>query len=1184
MRQTAAILIIFTILIQLCSGVVYAADIAVFELNTIQVQSDCCVISGRAFGANAPLTAAILADGASTAQTSRTTSDDKGYFSVSVPLNGFSSHTLTIMDARGNSQSVALDFSPVQGLFAMNGGYTVTSVTYTPDATMVNGTHAGENDGNVTMRLMQGDTVAKGIAQVLSSESKTFTLKFKVAAGDYTLYLRAAGLNKQSCTYTEGSMRSILTQRNDDFDAFQAKFGGLAATVEDMIADCRQEGLATPYEDANLAIIKKYISLMEKEASAGDYTRMNEYEFALTGIYNDTVSALQQYLDGERDPFRVHRYVTSDVTFDGVSAIAATSNGIETKTQPTFFTGFTSIDFGGAEQMPFFEEIGINAIQIGTNTYDIIRAYDPHIVNGWSLWQHGNNAVTVAVTNETANSGGYSMKLTNPNNYVADTYKEFRQFIKVKPNTAYEWGFAAKGTDINTCWFGLDGRVGKGYQYIDTNLADWKNYSHTYITGQNQEWVEFAFACEGKTGTLYLDDLYLREQGATTNLLANPGFEDRTERVKTSGDLLGEQYGWYLDYGSNHATKLKHYLKQAETHNVLVDVMVPINYVPSIVYNQDATMDDSATQFMPFTLDSQVTRDFCSFLAQFMGEISKDYDSVKSICLSNEPLVNGSGYDLQGEVSKHYLDSWRSYLKKTYNNSITAMNQALGTNYASFDTVAFPSYSDRTALYNEYIKFNDGLMDDFFTWYAGEVKKAYPDMPIHVKLMDYFRYNYRHYVWGGTNWEILSDSFDINGCDAHSYLQYQQYTPLTMKMGWYDYMTSVKDAPVFDTESHILEDAQTVAYSDTITRYYESDVWNGAVHGRSTDILWLFDADVSRTAVGGSNYANSNLVHRPAEIAAIARTSLDLQRLSKEITALQKAETKTALLYSRTSLSWDDNYMTTVGEAYEDLLFSGQKVAMITDEEPEKMNNYQLLVVPGANYVPATTLNAISTYLENGGQVLLLGSDCLNYDEHGKAHTASILSSIREKADRQSTIKEKVKELALSDVVLTDENGNTLDGVEWSYAKYNGQYLVNILNYEFEAAKAFRVFYKGKEVTSFKELRRGISPDTLVAEPYQPMLLAFDACSLDRIDSQGNLIEPNVTTLKAGTYRVNTYTDGEGILALYLDDTLMKASIKNGILEVPELTKGSWRLMATCWDMETLEPQTDAKILTLEVE
>jgi len=1183
MKRSAAILLIATLLIQICSGVVFAADAIVFELNTVEVQQNACVLAGRAFGAHSALTVSLQSAGGALS-TSRTTSDDKGYFTATVPLSGFSASTLTVADAKGNSQSVILDFSSIQGVFSLKNGYTITSVTYTPEVTWVQGTHTGETDGAVTMRLMQGETVAKGIAQVVSAENKTFTLKFKVAPGDYMLYLRADGLSRQNCTYTEGSMRELLTHRNDDFDAFRAKFNGLANTIELMIADCRQEGLATPYEDANLAIIRKYINLMEKEANAGDYTRMQEYEYALTGIYNETVAALEKYLEGERDPFTVHRYVTSDLTFDGVSAVATVSDGLETTLQPTFFTGFMSIDFGAAEHIPFLEEIGINAIQVGGNTYDMMRRYDPHIVNGWSLWQNGDNAVTVSVTNETANSGSYALKLTNPNTYVEDTYKEFRQFIHVKPNTTYEWGFAAKGTDIHTCWFGLDGRVGRGYQYIDTNLDNWKTYTRTYTTGKEQEWIEYAFACEGKTGALYLDDLYLREQGTTTNLLANPGFEDRTERTKTSGDLLGEQYGWYLDYGSNHAAKLKYHLEQAEKHNILVDIMVPINYVPSIVYNQDATMDDSATQFMPFTLDSQVTRDFCSFLAQFMGEISKDYDSVKSICLSNEPLVNGSGYDLQGNVSDHYLETWRTWLKARYNNSISQMNAKLGTSYTSFEKVPFPSYDARTALYNEYIKFNDGLMDDFFTWYAGEIKDAYPDMPIHVKLMDYFRYNYRHHVWGGTNWEILADSFDINGCDAHSYFEYQQHTPLTMKMGWYDYMTSVKDAPVFDTESHIMEDLGTVTYSDTITRYYESDVWNGAIHGRSTDILWLFDANASRTAVGGSNYASSNLVHRPTEVAAIARTSLDLQRLSKEVTALQKAETKTALLYSRTSLSLDNDYMTQVGEAYEDLLFSGQKVAMITDEEPENMHDYQLLVVPNAKYVPAETLNAIQTFANNGGQVLLLGSDCLKYDEHGKAHTASTLNNIRAKADNQSTIKEKVEELDLSDIVLTDENGNALDGVEWSYAEYNGQYLVNILNYDFEDTKAFRVFCKGKEVTSLRELRRGTSPQNLVAEPYMPMLIAFDVVSLDLIDGQGNVTENNVTTLKAGTYRLNTYIDADAILALYQDETLVKASIQNGILEVPELTKGSWRLMATCWDMETLEPQTDAKILTLEVE
>jgi len=46
---------------------------------------------------------------------------------------------------------------------------------------------------------------------------------------------------------------------------------------------------------------------------------------------------------------------------------------------------------------------------------------------------------------------------------------------------------------------------------------------------------------------------------------------------------------------------------------------------------------------------------------------------------------------------------------------------------------------------------------------------------------------------------------------------------------------------------------------------------------------------------------------------------------------------------------------------------------------------------------------------------------------------------------------------------------------------------------------------------------------------------------------------------------------------------LLKASLESGILEVPELTEGTYRLMATDWDMETLKPLIECRNITLEV-
>jgi len=236
------------------------------------------------------------------------------------------------------------------------------------------------------------------------------------------------------------------------------------------------------------------------------------------------------------------------------------------------------------------------------------------------------------------------------------------------------------------------------------------------------------------------------------------------------------------------------------------------------------------------------------------------------------------------------------------------------------------------------------------------------------------------------------------------------------------------------------------------------------------------------------------LLLRPKTLAKISDVVMDLNRLAYEVTALQKGERKTGLLYSRTNLTRNKQYMTMVGDVYKQLLFSGQKVTMITDTEPEKMNDYQLLVVPEVKYVTNDVLMAVKNYIEKGGKVLLVGDDCFKYNEYGLLNDTEVVEYIYANADRQSSVYDKVMELGLSDVVLKDAvTGEPLSGVEYSYTEYNGKILVNLLNYDFDNSYTFHVYYQGKEVTEFTELR-GMEKvsGTVTVKPYQPILLQFE--------------------------------------------------------------------------------------------
>ena len=436
---------------------------------------------------------------------------------------------------------------------------------------------------------------------------------------------------------------------------------------------------------------------------------------------------------------------------------------------------------------------------------------------------------------------------------------------------------------------------------------------------------------------------------------------------------------------------------------------------------------------------------------------------------------------------------------------MSKLNESHNAAYESFDVVPFPTNTnDTTNLFNDYMRFNNKMLADFMVELVGAFKSVAPDINCNVKIMEYVfkadkRLNY------GNDYELWSDLFEINGCDSYSYKDLSSY-PIASRLQWYDFMTSNKNVPIFDSELHMIPDGVKNVYNEDIKNYSLADRWQCAVHKLGATQIWLMDRGVDTYRMQHI-FDSTNLTLMPELFAAFSKQQYDLLRLANEITALQTREAEAAILFSHTAIQKNVKYTGDLHSVYANLLNSGEKVFVMNETRPELLlqNGIKVLFLPGATHVSATTVEAIKKFIEQGGRVVMTEND-LKYDEHDNPQNKEMLDYIYKNADiikrsdneseaamLERMVKYGVEKCELSEIKLVyAENGEEIKKSEYEYNSYNGKTILNICNYDWNTSKDINVYYNGQKITEFKELITGEKyGENILLEPYIPILLEF---------------------------------------------------------------------------------------------
>ncbi|MBR5152783.1 MAG: beta-galactosidase, partial [Clostridia bacterium] len=804
------------------------------------------------------------------------------------------------------------------------------------------------------------------------------------------------------------------------------------------------------------------------------------------------------YLSGEKEPITAPQYVSSPVEMEGKHFVATTKtvtkDGEIEERRPVFFVG-TGHLAEATEDISNYSKYGFNTTHIGFDGWRLMDKID--ILPEWEVHTMGERQIHYYTSSDDKKSGNYALGIqsSQPKSDKWNSYNRITQVVKVEPGKTYEYGLSAKATNA-TGWplFSVDEVAKSKHSFEGTH--DWKDYLFQYTTGKDQTELSFSIYIDSPADEILIDDCIVRLKGTEENLLKNPGFE------LLPADMDSKSIEGVTDYQifPNVVENIENNLKKCEESDISAILMLDLHNISDYLFYQDPTVNNGFEKFwnnfIKFNPTHPEMQKFHETMIRSLLPRVKDYSAINHVMLTNEPVF------VSYTNNQYYLPIYQEYLREKYGN-IRKVNDCWGTEYQDFTEAEMPDRVEGTAQFSDWRKFNDSIMYDYQEFLYKTFKDVAPDVNVTSKFMQPLtKYGNGRVEGGSTNLLNLTQMMDINGCDGWAYYNTDD-RDVIIKMAYYDLLTSFKEVPVFNGEDHIIEDSNTADYSEEMMRFNLTDLWQGAIHGRGGSVVWLWDRHYNP-----SMFINPYLAGRPKLTAEMGKLTLDLNRLSKEIVKIQDEKANVAMLYSLNSMAWNPMYINTLYHAYAAAGNNGQKVHFVDETQMGTLNEYDILIIPGANAVPQNTLLAVNAYVNQGGKVLLLNQDSLKTDEYGQEHDAAIRENIMQKAtfvpvvgeekklDAESVhairnaVEQIVQEASLNTIVVKDlSTGEKLQDAEWLWTRTEDGFLINLCRYDYTDTEV-EIYINGQKAENIVDLKKQTNTNSRVTLlGYTPMLL-----------------------------------------------------------------------------------------------
>ncbi len=934
---------------------------------------------------------------------------------------------------------------------------------------------------------------------------------------------------------------------NSDFDAMSSNLVGLKEKID----LCEKSGIPTDTERVNYTVIEKFIDYGKEDLLNG-YTERADYTLnCLNNLYNEADESLSAYLSSEKESYGTNRYVSGNIEKNNLSFVSEISN---TKTGRAgtgniFLTGFMGGISGDLEKMT---DLGMNMISVENGVWDVIIPSGGGLYGGYVISSGTDSAKAYRETGTGQNSSA-SLRFSNLGGSVSVTKK-----LAIEPGTEYEVGCVSRNIS------GEGVIISTGYTADAAIKNTSSRFASTKVSFNSGENESLTIVITSKNvGENIIDNLFVRKKGTYDNILINGDFE--TDIIKCNG--------YDIDCGALDETV--RIIEKAEQLNIAVDLLISPHYFPPFILAENAEYVHGGSGFGSGGAEwsKQRIRDVMCDYVDAVAKTVKGCGALKSICLMNEPMFN-----LMYSNNNDILSLWHAWIEEKYGDRETVGSKH-GTTYKSISDVPIPTEIQQTQLFYDWKSFNEEFFADFHKMLADRIKADIPDILIHTKMVDYMSriesdYEYS-FLLTGTEANLFSEFSDIHGNDAHAYIEPGHMYRMQSKLQWYDYLTTVDNKPIFNSEDHIIMD-QSKIYDYRQARHVACDIWQGALHGRSISTIWVYGRTYDE-----SSLLMDSILNRPDCVAAVGKTNIELNRVSDKIAELQNTNPEIGVVFSTASRVYNRNYMNCLYTAYEAANYSGFRVAVLDEKalSEGKADMCKVVILPDTKYMSEDSVEALAAYVKNGGKIIALGNSCLRYDDYKKGISSTLKSAVLGEAVRFSTsydwyqltspsadeILGSIREIIPNEVKIVDSStGKEMTDIEYRWIDDGRGKVINLCRYNWTDGADVDIYINGKKTDYLYDVVNGNELSGVTVDGYTPVLLYAEAPA-DITVSNGRVTAENVSE------------DDKIIQAVYdSDGKMVKCSVSPANEKTDVLIKNSGQnLKIMVWD-KMMKPLTES--------